>query len=238
MIHRRKLLTGSAALAAYATLPEQVDAFWQSRDSNYNKNISGGSAAPTWTPTGNPAAQNTNTSSATFSGVAIGSPAASDVIVAIASAESQPTSPTMTCNGVSMTLRAEESTVISDLQIFSITASSAGVTGSATTTFVLSSTGNFGDQIIQIGKLTGVSSAPSNTGSSTSSSIGVTVPATGFAIVGGFGSAVSSWSGGIQDFDTTSVFSEHLYMVHATTTGTVSESGAGSFHLVYASWGP
>src|ERR1043165_8859684 len=110
-------------------------------------------AAPTWTPTGNTAAQDTGTTSATFSAVPIGSPAASDVIVAVSSGENVvPTS--LTCNGVSMTKQAQEGTGVSGLQPWSITAAAAGVTGSASTTFVLSAASNFDQQVIQVGKLT------------------------------------------------------------------------------------
>lgn len=199
-----------------------------------------GVAAPTWLATGNPAGQNTGTTTATFT-AAIGSPNASDVLVAISSAET--TIPGgLACNGVAMTLRPQETSSISGLQMWSITAAAAGVTGLATTTFVLSAGGAMNQQVIQVGKLTGVQANPTNSGNAIPGStlIAVTVPATGYAIVGAYGSAASlSWTGGAQDFVTTAPGGSDLWMVNATATGNVSETGqAGTMHFVYAAWGP
>lgn len=199
--------------------------------------------SPTWTATGNPAAQNITATSITFSGVAIGSPAASDVIVAIYSSTG-PNATGMTCNGVAMTFQSSEQTIISGLEIYSITASAAGVTGLGTTTFVASAASNQGgDEVIQVGKLTGVNPTPTGTGSAnTGTSIGVTVPATGIAIVGAVATATTAltWLGGIEDFSTTTATGQGVHIVHATATGTVSETpvGSGSIHFAYAAWGP
>lgn len=198
---------------------------------------SGGGAAPTWTPTANPVAQNNGATSVTFSTVAIGSPAASDVIVAVYTSEAT-VATSLTCNGVAMTKHAQEAASISGLQIYSITATAAGVTSSATTTFVASAGGNMSAEVIQVGKLTGVNATPTNTGTSGTTSIAVTVPSTGFAIVGAFGnSGALSWTNGTQDF-TTTIGTEALRMVNATASATVSETGTASIHMVYASWGP
>lgn len=203
----------------------------------WSRAVAAGGAAPTWTATGNPAGQNTGSNTATFSGVGIGSPAASDVIVAVFSSTSLVAS-SITCNGVAMTKQIEESSIISGLQIWSITASAASVTGSATTNFVASAGGNFNSQTIQVGKLTGVNPAPTGTGVQTvGASIAVTVPATGFAIVGAYGSSGATFSP-LADFATPAVPTDELYMAHATATGTVSETGAGTIHFVYAAWGP
>ena len=201
----------------------------------------GGGPPPTWTATGNPVAQNTGTTSVTFSGVAVGSPAASDVIVAVYSSESSVASG-ITCNGNAMTKRIEESTSISGLQIWSITASAAGITGLATTTFIASSGGSMTSEVIQVGKLTGVNPTPPNSGANASSlSIAVTVPSPGFAIVGAYSTPSFStvWGGGTQDFETGTATGA-LYTVNATVTGTVSQTGtpAGDIHLAYAAWGP
>ena len=201
-----------------------------------------GGASPTWTATGNPASQNTGTTSATFTSVGIGSPAASDVLVANFDSESTVASG-ITCNGNAMTKQVEESSTISGLQIWSITASACGVTGTATTTFVASAGGSMNNEVLQVGKLTGVNSTPTTTGTAASgTSIGVTVPSTGFAIIGAYASPgiVVSWTGGTQDFATNVPASDNLYLVHTQTTGTVSETGvtSGNIHFVYVAWGP
>lgn len=48
----RRLFLAKAAMAAPALIisPRLVEAFWQSRDTNYNKNVAGVSATTTWNP--------------------------------------------------------------------------------------------------------------------------------------------------------------------------------------------
>ena len=234
---RRQIIRAGGLIAAPAIIGRAL-AQVPMTGAGLAKPSSGGGASPTWAPTGNPVGQNTNTASATFSGVAIGSPASSDVIVAVFDSTALVAS-SITCNSVAMTKQKEESTTLSGLQIWSITATAAGVTGNATTTFVASASGNFNSQTLQVGKLTGVNPTPTATGSATTNSMSVTVPATGFAIIGGSGATVTSWSGATQDFSTSEIAGAGtLYMANATATGTVTATISGSFHMVYAAWGP
>lgn len=191
-----------------------------------------------WTPTDNPAAQNTGTNTATFSGVSIGGTSASDVIVAVFSSEATVAS-AITINGtVSMTKAIEEATTLSGLQIWYAT----GISG-ATADFVVTAAGSMFSEVLQVGKIAGVgSSTPSFTNSASAASISVTVPFGGVAIIGMFGGVLGAdpvWTNAIQDLSTTTLAgAERLLTAEASASAMASATNFSSAHAVYAAWGP
>lgn len=238
LITRRKsllLLAAPAIIRAHAQVPM----------TGAGKGAPGSGVTPVaFNPTANPTGVNTGTSTATFSSVAIGSPGANDVIVVVANLVTASIS-SVTCNTHSMFMRANESTAVSSLQLYSIDATSAGVVGSATTTFVVTASGAANDQTIQVGVISNtLTPAPPDTGQNPATSISVTVPTNGVAVVGAYGQppgTLGTIGGATLDYTTGDLTGAGtLFTLQTAATGSVTQTGfsSGNIHFVYAAWGP
>lgn len=196
---------------------------------------------PTWTATGNPASQNTGTTSVTFTAVPIGTASADRIVVALYNSTAVATG--MTIGGVTATKAIDELTGISGLQMWY-----AAVPTGTTANIVVTAGGAMSNESLIVGKLTGVTAAPSNTSvelpsSSDPSNISVTVPLTGFGIVGIYGTpTLVGWTGATEDFRVADAGGNLLVMAHTAVAGTntvqANTFSGGSHHMVSASWGP
>lgn len=239
LVPRRKLLLGAAAgICAPAIIRAQ-----QLTTTFAGPGAPGGQPV-LFTPTANPAGLNVSTITATFSGVAIGSPGANDLVVMCANSVSDIIA-SVTCNGVNMPRQIREATGVSGLDIYAVQASTASVTGLATTTFVL--TGNstsWADQTIQVGKVSHTLTPTPTTGSAFATSINVTtIVASGVAVIACYGeppTAMSGLSGAVLDFTTNDATGAGtLFTLQTPSNGTVSQTAfPANVHFAYAAWGP
>ena len=252
---RRSLILAAPALL----LASKADAFWQSRDSNYNANVvSGGGSSPAWTKTAAPAIQNIAYSGATtvtFSSVAIGA-ASSNRIVIVNVCANHSASNSVTCTidygsgATSATLAvANSSSGTGPIDAIFYLAAPTGTTA----TIVLTATGTtptFGYVGITVGALTGVTATPTSTATQDSgynadpqvTTSALTVPATGFGlVVGGGGGGPPTWNVGTQDYYTTSaglVMTSGYISASGSQTPSISGFSYAFFGMVAATWGP
>lgn len=203
----------------------------------------GGGAAPTWTKTGNPASQNTGTTSVTFTSVSIGTASSDRIVVAVYNSASA-VATAMTIGGITATKAVEESSGISGLQIWY-----APVPTGTTANIVATSGGAMSNESVIVGILTGVTAAPPITNttppaSTSPATISVNVPSTGFGIVGIYqgGTTSGAWTNATQDFLVADASGNKLIMANDSTSGTnsvtITTFNSEPYHVVSASWGP
>jgi len=210
----------------------------------------------TWTPTANPAWQgngsNSGNTTLTFTGLNLGSPSASDVIVIGVVTVAVGSITSVTVNGSAATQQVATALAFSrQLAIYSIT----GLTAATGNVAVSTAANLLGDAVVFVGKLTGVNATPgtadhkdmqSVTGPSTLSVTAI-VPTNGFGIYLGMDIATETFtiSNATVDYSATngSANGGVAKFGNNSTAGsqTVSSQGTGGGYVLGAAlvpWGP
>jgi hypothetical protein len=231
----------------------RADAFWQSRDSNYDKSVAagGGGGSPTWLKTANPAVQTVGSgNTATFSGANIGTASSDRIVVVCAATDGG--GPLVSPNGVTIggtnaTLAKASNAGTKNAEIWYLNVPS----GTSATIAVTGTTG-LTYSGITVGILTGVTATPTTTaaeaygynGDPNTTSSALTIPATGFGIVcgGSESNGTPTFNVGTLDYKTATGASWSVLSGYISTSGSQTPSISGYSYsglgIAAASWGP